>query len=351
MAKPRNLLIFRFSSLGDVAMTVPVIQLLLKQYPGLHATIVSNHFVAPLFKDIDRLHFYAADLKARHKGIKGLYRLYKELKNYSSFDAIADLHDVLRTKILRAFFSFSHKPIAVINKGRKEKKELTRKENKILRPLKTTFQRYADVFESLALPVVINIKDGIKKSPAITDSYLQELKLAGNNIIGLAPFAQYAEKTYPPEKMKEVVKMLLQHTNNRIFLFGGVNDKEVLDQWEKEFGGVQSLAGKMNFEKELEMIAQLDVMISMDSANMHLASLYGVSVVSVWGATHPFAGFYGWGQASENAVQIDLYCRPCSVFGNKPGYRGDLLCLHSIFPLTIYNRVMENLHEENIAFS
>jgi ADP-heptose:LPS heptosyltransferase len=351
MAKLRNLLIFRFSSLGDVAMTVPVIQLLLKQHSGLQVTIVSNNFVAPLFKNIDRLHFYAADLKGKHKGIKGLYRLYKELKAHSSFDAIADLHDVLRTKVLRAFFSFSRKPIAVIDKGRKEKKELTRKENKILRPLKNTFQRYADVFESLALPVVLNIKDGIKKPPAITDNYLQELKLAGNNIIGLAPFAQYAEKTYSPEKMKEVVRMLLQHTNNRIFLFGGVNDKEVLDQWEKEFEGVRSMACKMDFEKELEVIAQLDVMISMDSANMHLASLYGVPVVSVWGATHPFAGFYGWGQLPENAVQIDLYCRPCSVFGNKPGYRGDLLCLHSIFPLTIYNKVMENLRQENIAFS
>ena len=351
MAKPRNLLIFRFSSLGDVAMTVPVIQLLLKQHPGLQVTIVSNNFVAPLFKDIDRLNFYAADLKGKHKGLKGLYKLYKELNAYSSFDAIADLHDVLRTKILRTFFSFSHKPIAVIDKGRSEKKELTRKENKILRPLKTTFQRYADVFGALTLPVVLKINDGIKEPPVVTDSYLQELKFAGNNIIGLAPFAQYAEKTYPPGKMKEVVKMLLQHTNNRIFLFGGANDKGVLNQWEKEFKGVQSLAGKMNFEKELELIAQLDVMISMDSANMHLASLYGVPVVSVWGATHPFAGFYGWGQSPENAVQIDLYCRPCSVFGNKPGYRGDLLCLHSIFPQIIYNKVMENLRQGNIAFS
>jgi ADP-heptose:LPS heptosyltransferase len=347
MIKPRNLLIFRFSSLGDVAMTVPVIQLLLKQHPSLQVTIVSNGFVAPLFKDIDRLHFYAADLKGKHKGIKGLFKLYKELKAYSSFDAIADLHDVLRTKILRAFFSFSQKPIAIIDKGRKEKKGLTRKENKILRPLKTTFQRYADVFESLALPVVLSVQEGIKTPPLVTDYHLQELKSAGYYVIGLAPFAQYAEKTYPQQKMKEVVKMLLRHPNNRILLFGGASEKKVLDQWESEFEGVQSLAGKMSFEKELEMIAQLDVMISMDSANMHLASLFSVPVVSIWGATHPFAGFYGWGQAAENAVQVDLYCRPCSVFGNKPGYRGDLLCLHSISPVSVYEKVMISLSHKH----
>ena len=99
----------------------------------------------------------------------------------------------------------------------------------------------------------------------------------------------------------------------------------------------------MDFEKELDLISGLDLMLSMDSANMHLASLFGVPVVSIWGATHPYAGFYGWGQKPSNAVQVELYCRPCSVFGNKPGYRGDLLCLTSISPVTVYEKIMQNL--------
>ena len=146
-----------------------------------------------------------------------------------------------------------------------------------------------------------------------------------------------------PEKMKQVIRLLLRHKEAAIFLFGGKSDAVIFEQWENEFERVESLAGKMTFENELEYIAALDVMVSMDSANMHLASLYNVPVVSIWGATHPYAGFYGWTQLPGNAVQIDLYCRPCSVFGNKPGYRGDLLCLHSIAPLTIYNKVMENI--------
>ena len=348
MTKPRKLLVFRFSSLGDVAMTVPVIKLLLHQHQELRITMVSNYFFAPLFKDIDRLIFFSADLKGKHKGVKGLHKLYKELKAGASFDAIADLHNVLRTKILRSFFSFSGKRLAVIDKGRKEKKELTRKKNKILRPLKSTFERYADVFQSLGLPVVLNTSEGIKTKSVIADPHLHQLKTTGKYIIGLAPFAQYAEKTYPQEKMKEVVRMVLQHSNH-IFLFGGADEKEILQQWEEEFTEVTSMAGKMNFEKELELISQLDVMISMDSANMHLASLYGVPVVSIWGATHPYAGFYGWGQAPGNAVQVELYCRPCSVFGNKPGYRGDLLCLHSISPVLIYEKVMNNLAGQDSA--
>lgn len=77
--------------------------------------------------------------------------------------------------------------------------------------------------------------------------------------------------------------------------------------------------------EELILMSNLDVMVSMDSANMHLASLTGTPVVSVWGATHPYAGFLGCNQKEENAVQVSMPCRPCSIFGNKPCQRGDYM--------------------------
>jgi len=69
---------------------------------------------------------------------------------------------------------------------------------------------------------------------------------------------------------------------------------------------------------------------SMDSSNMHMASLVGTPVVSIWGATHPYAGFMGYGQSITNGVQTDLECRPCSVFGDKPCWRKDLACMNNI---------------------
>jgi ADP-heptose:LPS heptosyltransferase len=498
LKSPQHLLVFRFSALGDVAMTVPVVKSLLQQYPGLHITYVSNAFVAPLFTGIDRLHFHAADLKGRHNGVKGLYTLYRELNRTYNFDAIADLHNVLRTKILRFFFVTSFKPIAVIDKGRKEKKELTRKKNKILKPLRATIQRYADVFAALGVPVQLNqdlaainhqansnnqvnfqdqasangqanpnqqgsftnsLKDpsindqasldsdqqnsftsihnnlatsGLNESialdqnlhstpdpngPSSYDSnelstsdqnapldpdrngfltsdqndlsavdhqaftnFLQDSSsiksqglpntehqepithgnksllspnpqgslFSGPNrlfLIGVAPFAQHAEKMYPHEKMKEVLRLLLQHQEVKVLLFGGgKTEVPLLQEWERAMPGLESVAGKMSFQEELKLIAQLDVMLSMDSANMHLASLSGVPVISIWGATHPFAGFYGWGQSPNDAIQVNLYCRPCSVFGNKPCFRGDLACMHSISPVVVYNKIMEKLH-------
>jgi len=338
LKSPKHLLVFRFSALGDVAMTVPVIKTLLQQYPGLKITFVSNTFVAPLFAGIERLQFHAADLKGKHKGVKGLFLLSRELAKLYDFDAIADLHNVLRTKILRFFFSVSFKSIAVVDKGRKEKKELTRKEYKILKPLKSTFERYADVFAELGLPIRLN--QDISAFRTLTDH-----KSTGVRLVGVAPFAQHAEKMYPHDKMKAVLRMLLQHEHIKILLFGGGKaEVALLQEWEKELSGVESVAGKMSFVDELKLIAQLDVMVSMDSANMHLASLHGVPVVSIWGATHPYAGFYGWGQAPDNAVQIDLYCRPCSVFGNKPCFRGDLACMHSISPVVVYKKIMEKIN-------
>ena len=85
-------------------MTVPVLKLLLQQHPELQITMVSNSFMQPLFDDIERLQFYPADLKGKHKGLRGLFRLYRTIKKTFPIDAIADLHDVLRTKILRSFF-------------------------------------------------------------------------------------------------------------------------------------------------------------------------------------------------------------------------------------------------------
>ena len=341
MITNQHILVFRFSSLGDIAMTVPVIKLLLQQHPNVQVTFVSVAFVKPLFDDIERLHFIKADLKGRHKGIAGLYRLYKVLTKDVRFDAIADLHNVLRTQILRVFFA--GKKVAVIDKGRKQKRMLTRQQNKVLKPLPSTFQRYRNVFAKLDLPVVLDVSQGIKSFSKHADNRWEQWKQNGFNIVGIAPFARYEEKTYPPEKIQQVIAFLLRQKKVKIALFGGKEDAAVLQHMAAGNDHIEVIAGSLTFRDELAYLAQLDVMISMDSANMHLASLYGVPVVSIWGGTHPYLGFLGWGQSLENCVQIDLDCRPSSVFGNKPCHN-QLACMLGIAPLIIADKVLCLLH-------
>jgi ADP-heptose:LPS heptosyltransferase len=335
---PKHILVIRFSSLGDVAMTVPVIQNVLQQNPALQITVVSNPFLQPLFDGLERCHFYPAHLKAQHKGVAGMHRLFKELNSLYTFDAVVDLHNVLRSKILTLFYKLKGLKVATLDKGRSEKKALTRKADKVFKQLTSMHERYAGVFLSIGLPVELKAEKPVYERKDIPLA-LQAVFSSGKKIIGVAPFAQYTEKMYPIEKMKTVVQQLTA-ANNTVLLFGGGKEEAtVLRQWELEIFSVFNVAGRYSFSEELAIISNVDAMVSMDSANMHLASLFNVPVVSIWGATHPFAGFYGWAQDEANIVQIDIDCRPCSVFGNKPCYRGDHACMNRIGEQAIINKI------------
>ena len=321
--------------MGDVAMTVPVLKNLLSQYPGLSVTFVSDKKFKSLFADIPRLIFLGADLKGRHKGVNGMYRLFREIRKGSKFGVVADMHDVLRTKLLRFFFRLSGFRIHKIDKSRTDKRKLTRKKNKVLHQLTPVFSRYANVLADAGYPVLLNQENERIRSISKNSDHRAERK------IGIAPFAKHREKTYPPEKMEKVIEWLSRN-QYKIYLFGGgATEEEMLEEWEKKYNDVTNAAGKYSLAEELKLIQDLDLMISMDSANMHLASLYGVPVISIWGATHPFAGFYGYGQDPQNIIQADLYCRPCSVFGNKKCFRGDWACMNMIAPELIIMKIQE----------
>lgn len=311
----KKILAYRFSAFGDVAMIVPVLKEFLAQNPDVEIVFVSRKNFADLFLGVERLTFRGVNLDD-YKGLFGLRKLVKELNKEFQPKYVADLHDVLRSKIMTILFKLRRKKTATLDKGRAEKKQLTQKENKLKKPLKPTTERYADVFRTLGFALKLSHQLPKNSTP--------------KSGIGFAPFAQHEGKMLPIEKSLELVKILAQ--KHSIFLFGGgKKELEILSKWEQELDNVTSFAGKLSLKDELKKIAELELMISMDSANMHLASLVGTRVVSVWGATHYFAGFLGYGQSEKDIVEItDLTCRPCSVFGNKPCYRGDYACLNTI---------------------
>ena len=343
-----KLLAIRFSALGDVAMTVPVIDSLARRYPQHDFVFVSRPFVAPLFGRMpSNVRFIGVDVK-QYPGLQGLYRLFKVLKKEAP-DAVADLHDVLRTKVLRTFFRLGGVRTASIDKGRKEKKELTRPHKGIPNPLKTSFERYEDVFRRLGLEVETTFRSIFEDEAADVSPLIPLTGTKGaDRWIGIAPFAAHRGKILPERIMEELIGLLSSMTGYKVFLFGGGKaEKEKLEAWEKRYPQTVSLAGKLKMTEELALMSRLDAMVSMDSANMHLASLVGTPVISVWGATHPAAGFMGWGQSEENAVQLDLECRPCSIYGNKPCRRGDYACLESIQAVDILNKIKRVSNDES----
>ena len=152
-----RILIIRFSALGDVAMTIPVVHSLAVQYPQLEITVLSRAVWQPLFQGLPaNVSFIGADLTGKHKGLWGLNTLYSELKA-KRFDYVADFHHVLRTKYLCLRFRLANIPVASICKGRAGKEKLVRRRHKVLENQKSSFRRYADVLEKLGFPVLLNL--------------------------------------------------------------------------------------------------------------------------------------------------------------------------------------------------
>lgn len=337
--RPKHILIMRISAIGDVAMIVPLVLGLRQQYPSLKITVLSRAFFKPLFSGIPEIGFYAIDVKGKHKGIFGLYKLFKELRGLQ-IDAFADLHNVLRSKIIGFFFRLSRIPVVVMNKGRAERKELTALKPKTLFPIKPIVERHAEVFNKLQLPVSLEQIQLLSASEI--SSEIKDLTGEKNcKWIGIAPFAAFKTKMYPLELMQQVVEQLALK-NVRIFLFGG-GDQEVksLDKMSLVSEKCINVAGKLSFEAELQLISKLDLMLSMDSGNGHLAAIYGVPVVTIWGNTHPSAGFAPFRQPEANGItpdRIKYPLIPTSIYGKKivEGYEE---CMASISP----DQVIQNL--------
>lgn len=346
-SKPLHILVIRLSAMGDVAMTVPVLLALVQTYPQLRLTVLSRGFFAPLFEPLDRVSFFTADLKGRHKGLGGLWTLYRELRA-QRFDAVADLHNVLRSNILKVFFSFHCLPFAQLHKGRTEKRALTAMKNKDFRPLRATHLRYADVFEKLGYPLNLEAVQLPGNQPMTAKTQ----ELLGNNPgkrIGIAPFAAYAGKRYPLERMEVVLEELSKTEGYTIILFGGGREeRDQLAQWASSYTRCINAAGVLPFKEELALISNLDLMVSMDSGNAHLAANFRIPTITLWGLTHPFAGFYPFGQESSNALLADrsrFPGIPTSVFGKKmpKGYEN---VMESISPADVVRKIKEVLGEK-----
>lgn len=337
-----NCLAFRFSAMGDVALTVPVLRSMLEKHEDLHITLVSNKAFAPFFNELPRFEFYGVDFK-EFKGVFGLYTLFRILNNYQRWDCVLDLHSVMRTWVLNRFFKWSGTPVFEIDKGRKEKKALTRKENKQFVQLPHTTERYAKVFEMAGLGNEISYGNAIHANPgAMHDLALDPAK----KWIGIAPFSKHIQKEWSLEKVKLLIGKLAQKSDLELILIGGSGkEAEKLEHISNERTNVHSIAGKLTMEEEIALVTKLSLMVSMDSFNMHLATLSGIKVVSIWGATHSFAGFgpVNGNEAYKVEVPVEeLSCRPCSVFGSKPCYRGDFACM---------NQISVEMVEEKINFA
>lgn len=351
-------MVLRLSALGDVAIALPLLYTVARSYPKTRFVLVTSPLAARLVQNAPaNLEVCGVDVRKDYVGLKGLRRLSDELLSRYRPEVVVDLHDVLRTKVLRSLARLRGIKVSRIHKDRFGRYLLTRRRHKRLKPLTESLELYRSALGRFYPVTIVNhsVYDRHGEAPLETfEAITGRPRRAGEQWIGIAPFAAHHGKVYPTDQMRQVISRLSRADGSRtIYLFGG-GDQEaaVLGCWADEFPGVVSLAGKRyGFAAELGLMNHLSVMLSMDSANMHLASLVRTPVVSVWGSTSPLCGFYGWGQNASDAIELPLECRPCSVFGNRDCLHGDYRCLSRITPEQIAERIESVLAGDDHALS
>jgi len=344
MSKPKHILVIRLSAMGDVAMTVPVLRALVLQYPEVKITVVSRPFFQPFFDGIPNVNFFGVDLNKRHKGFLGLLRLFSDLRKLN-IDVVADLHNVLRSKVVRTLFALNGKKVAATDKGRAEKKALTSLTNKLFAPVKPMVERHVDTFKQLGFSIDLS-QPKFPEKAILSDKILTITGANNQKWIGIAPFAQYKSKVYPIDLMQQVIDGLAENKKNKIFLFGGGGKEiQLLNQLQNQHENVIVLAGKLQFKQELEVISNLDLMLSMDSGNAHIAAMLGVKVITLWGATHPYAGFKPFNQPDNFCLTSDRAqypLLPTSIYGNKKVEGYDEV-MRTILPSQVIEKINSNL--------
>ena len=314
-----HVLVIRFSSMGDVAMMVPVLRCLQNSYPNCKITVISKKLYKPIFEEFQNLVFFEVDFKKEYVGFSGILKLFKDLKNLKPTH-IADLHSVIRTHLLRFLFKLNFYKIRSLDKQRSDRKKLFRSKNKIFKPLTPNHYKYCEVFNRLGFDIDLS-KHQFGGSLSISNTTKTKLGEFDQKLkwVGIAPFASFQGKIYPLDLTQKLIAYLQQDHN--VFLFGnGEYEESKLEVWTKSYKNVLGAYKLESLREELEIISNLDLMVSMDSANGHLAANYNVPVISLWGLTHPFGGFAPFLSDQKNMFVSDrkkFPKIPSSAYGKK----------------------------------
>jgi len=333
-----KILVYRFSSFGDVLISVPVIMSALLANPELTIVFATRQRFTGYFPEHARLRMIGLNLENDYKGLRGGYKLFRFLRSKGEYTAVIDLHNVLRSQLLNIFFRFQKQVIFKLNKNKKQKREyISGKSRKVIQ---STMDSYLKVFKKAGFEFLISSpaplyslkKSSVKKS----DHSFQ---------IGLAPFSKHATKLWPLQKFTELIEILNDNWDIRFYILGSKEEHKAAVVLESS--NVMNLCGDLNPEDEISLIRELDIIVSMDSANMHLADILGTPVISIWGGTHPDMGFRPAFQSKDDIISssINLDCRPCSVFG-KDGCKlltDPYICMESIQAKQIAEQISTHL--------
>ena len=294
----KKFLIIRFSSIGDIVLTTPVIRCLKKQYPNAEI-----HFLTkPSYAFLLRNNPY---ISVVHELDKPLFDKAIELKSMS-FDYVIDLHNNMRTAIVKAILQI---PAFSFDKLNTEKSILVKTGINALPPIHIV-DRYMQTLEHF----------GVKNDGEGLDYFLPSAislqVVLSENYTAFAIGAQHYTKRLPVHKIAEFIKSV----EGSVVLLGGKEDEENGNAVLNLVGDKAiNMCGKLSFDESALVVKNATKVISHDTGLMHVAAAFKKQIISVWGNTVPEFGmypYYGKYQIENRMLEVkDLACRPCSKIG------------------------------------
>jgi len=315
----KKILIIRFSSIGDIVLTTPVIRCLKEQMPGAEIHYLTKNHFKPLIQENPYIH----KIHTINKSVQESIQTLKE----EQFDHIVDLHRSTRSLLVRLSLK---RPYTTFNKLNIQKWILVRFKIDRL-PKVHIVERYFNAVSGLG---ILNDNKGldyfIPPKDQVDIKTLPVIHQKG--YIGFSIGGKHNTKIFPEDKVIEVCKKL----NRPVVLLGGEEDQDRGNRIGESVGDlVYNSCGKFNINQSASLIKQAGYIITNDTGLMHIAAAFRKKIISIWGNTVPEFGMFPYLPDStinkSVTIQVhDLKCRPCSKLGYKKCPKGHFDCMKKI---------------------
>lgn len=291
-------LVVRFSSLGDVILTTSVL-------PALKKAGFEVHFLTfkPFGEVLRGQPFVDKVIEVERSSLKSLSGIKRLAEELSDYDVGFDLHDVLRTKVLRRILPFKFYTYP--------KRALLRRLMVIFKPFKAKWLYVPELYAEALKEAGVEVRNPRPYLELRKETLERVSPLVPKNAVVVAPGARWEKKRYPLNKFSEVVKILRKRGFKPVVV-GGKEEEELGKVLEGE--GALSLCGKLSITDGIGVISLSLGVISNDSAVVHMARAVRRPVVSIFGPTHPAFGFAPYPDEGV-ALTKNLPCSPCSLHG------------------------------------
>ncbi len=335
-----KILVIQTAFIGDAILTLPMLQKLKEMYPESELDVVANPVTSEIFSSAPVVNnVLVLDKRGEHKSIFSLIKFTRKLKE-KNYTKLYSPHRSFRTSLIVLFSGIKDTYGFDNNSLRHVYKNIIKyhfNEHEVKRNLDLISFNHTNDWE--ILPEIIIANEQQKK----VDDFLTRNNLS--NTIAIAPGSVWNTKKYPPEYFEKIIDYLTAKLY-KIILIGSAKEDVICENLSSRFDeNVISVAGKFSIVESIQMLKNVKLLISNDSAPTHMGVCANIPVLTLYCSTSPAFGFYPYNEKSSYLSFDDLSCKPCGIHGYDECPIGTFRCGNELYPQTIISRIEKMLND------